>query len=442
MEEKFDCIIVGGGIAGLSAALTLARGDARFLLIERGEFSGAKNVSGGVLWGRDLARLMPEYWEDEDAGFERFVNHRRLTFMDGGAAFSLDFKSDHFDEVPYSGVTVLRARFDRWLAEQVEAAIAESAHPYDSFLATDVLVDEVLMEDGRVIGIRAGEERFFADCVMLAEGINNLLTRQVGLQDDYVPADHVAIGVKEVIRFEQDVLEDRFQLDGRSGLSNEFVGFASGGVEGGGFLYTNRASVSIGLVLGLKDLREKGGTPYDLLNAFKAHPAVRDMLRGGEEVEYSAHVVSTGDVRGMPNEIYGDGVLVAGEAAGLLLNAGKAIRGMDYAMRSGVLAAETVLSVRDRGGDYGAVYLARYREALEESYVLKEMRGFQKAVHLLHEPAMSQMVPAVACDFGRRFFTVESASPPKAASMLHASIRAHGSYWDLLKLGLRAGWAF
>ena len=59
MDERFDCIIVGGGIAGLSAAMTLARADARFLLIERGEFCGAKNVSGGVLWGRDLERLVP-----------------------------------------------------------------------------------------------------------------------------------------------------------------------------------------------------------------------------------------------------------------------------------------------------------------------------------------------------------------------------------------------
>src|SRR5690606_33743845 len=128
MDEKFDCIIVGGGIAGLSAAVELARGGARFLLVERGEFAGSKNVSGGVLWGHDLARLVPEYWTEED-GFERYIRHRRLTLMDEQSAFSIDFKSTHFDSPPYAGVVVLRSRFDRWLAAKLEETIARSPHP-------------------------------------------------------------------------------------------------------------------------------------------------------------------------------------------------------------------------------------------------------------------------------------------------------------------------
>ncbi|GIV59022.1 MAG: FAD-dependent oxidoreductase [Rhodothermaceae bacterium] len=435
MDEKFDCIIVGGGIAGLSAAMILARANVRFLLIERGEFCGAKNVSGGVLWGRDLARLVPEYHEED--GFERFVNHRRLTFMDAQSAFTIDFKSSHFDAPPYSGVTVLRARFDAWLAEKVQAAIDASDVADESFLATNILVEEVLMEDGRAVGIRAGEEKFYADVVLLAEGVNNLLTRQVGLQADYVPADYVAVGVKEVIGFDRNVLEDRFQLRGRSGLTNEFVGYASGGVEGGGFLYTNTESVSLGLVLGMKDLREKGRKPYDLLNEFKAHPVVADMIRGGEVLEYSAHVVSVGDLRGMPREVYADGVLIAGEAAGLLLNAGRAIQGMDYAMRSGILAAETVIAARERG-DFSAATLKNYRTALENSYVMKDLRTFQDAVHLLHSPMMFGPVPELICDFGRQFFTVDSAPTPRAGQMLRAAIKRHASYWDLIKLGIKA----
>lgn len=437
MDERFDCIVVGGGIAGLSAAMVLARANLRFLLIERGEFSGAKNVSGGVLWGSDLARLVPAYWEEPDAGFERFIRHRRLTFMDEASAFSLDFKSAHFDAPPYAGVSVLRARFDGWLAARVQQAIDAGDHPDASFIATGVLVDEILREDGRVVGIRAGEERFFADCVILAEGVNNLLTRQVGLQDAYVPPDHVMVGVKEIVRFDRKVLEDRFQLDGRGGLSNEFVGFASQGVEGGGFLYTNLDTVSVGLVLGVRDLGEKRKTPYDLLNAFTSHPAVADVLRGGEVVEYAAHTVSSGDLRALPREVYADGLLVAGEAAGLLVNTGKAIQGMDYAMRSGILAAETVAEARAKN-DFSAAGLKSYRARLEDSFVLKDMRGFQDAVHLLHDPMMYETLPALACDFGRRFFTVRSAPTPKTRQMLNESVKVHASYWDLLRLGVRA----
>ncbi len=437
MDETFDCIIVGGGIAGLSAAMALARADARFLLIERGEWSGAKNVSGGVLWGRDLARLVPNYWEDEDAAWERFVNHRRLTFMDDGAAFTLDFKSDHFAEPPYTGLTVLRSRFDAWLAGKVQEAIDASAHPDASFLATDILVEEVLMEDGRAVGIRAGEERFFADCVILAEGVNNLLTRQVGLQTDYVPAEGLAVGVKEVIRFDEKTLEDRFQLSGRSGMSNEFVGYASGGVEGGGFLYTNRDSVSVGLVLGMADLRAKGKTPYDLLNQFKQHPAVADQLRGGEVLEYSAKVVSTGDMRVMPKEVYADGVLLAGEAANLVLNAGRAIQGMDYAMRSGLLAAETVVEAK-KAGDFSAAFLKHYRTALENSYVFQDLKGFQQAVEVLHSPQMFTAVPRMVCDFGRAFFTVNNEPTRKAYQILRDVRKAHMGFWELVNLGRRA----
>lgn len=436
MEDKFDCIIVGGGVAGLSAAMTLARADARFLLIERGEFCGAKNVSGGVLWGSDLFRLVPDYADDPDS-FERFVNHRRLTFMDEESAFSVDFKSTHFENTPYAGVSVLRARFDAWLSGQVEAVIEQGANAESSFLATNILVEDVLVEDERVVGIRAGGDAFYADCVILAEGVNNLLTRKVGIEPAYVSADHVAVGIKEIIEFEEGILEDRFQLRGRSGLTNEFVGYCSDGVEGGGFLYTNKSSISLGLVLGMKDLREKKKSPQDILSHFKEHPVIRDMIRGGKVTEYSAHVVSTGNVDAVPERLYGDGVLISGEAAHLLLNAGKAIQGMDYAMRSGILAAETVLAAGKRE-DFSASSLADYQTALDGSYVMIDMREFQDAVKLLHHPSMFGPLPNVVCDFGRQYFSIKSEPTPKARHMLRAAVKRHSSYWDLIKLGAKA----
>ncbi|MFU8811919.1 MAG: FAD-dependent oxidoreductase [Balneolaceae bacterium] len=436
MDETFDCIIVGAGVAGLAAAMTLARSNKKFLLIEKGEFPGAKNVSGGVLWGSDLNRLVPNYWEDENGGWDRFINHRRLTFMDEQSTFSVDFKSSHFNEPPYTGVVVLRSKFDRWLADKVQEAIDESDYAMDSFIAPNILVEEVLMDNGKVTGIRAGDEEFHAKTVILAEGVNNLLTRQVGLQDDYVPADHMLTGIKEIIRFDQDVLENRFQLNGRSGMSNEFVGFATDGVEGGGFLYTNKDTISLGLVLGLKDLREKGKKPYDILNTFKKHPAIADTIRGGEVVEYSAHVVSSGDKRVMPKQLYKAGLAVCGEAANLLMNAGKAIQGMDYAMRSGILAAETV-SRAIENDDVGESAMKAYQDTLESSYVMQDINNFQDAVHLLHDPVMTQKMPNLICDFGRNFFSIKNEPTKKAREILRDSVKKHASYWDLIKVGAK-----
>ncbi len=436
MEEKFDCIIIGAGVAGLAAAMTLARNNMKFLLIEKGEFAGSKNVSGGVLWGHDLAKLVPNYWEEEDTGWERFINHRRLTFMDDEAAFSVDFKSSHFNEPPYSGVVVLRSKFDRWLAGKVQDAIDESDYAMDSFIATNIKVDEVLMEDDKAVGIRTGEEEFHAESVIIAEGVNNLLTRQVGLQDDYVPADHVLTGIKEIIRYDQEVLENRFQLNGKSGMSNEFVGYATDGVEGGGFLYTNKDTISIGLVLGLKDLREKEKSPHDVLNHFKAHPVIADTIRGGEVVEYSAHVVSSGDMQIMPKKLYKDGLLICGEAANLLMNAGKAIQGMDYAMRSGILAAETIVNAREHN-DFSSETMKEYRSALDDSYVMKDMRDFQDAVHMLHQPAMYKNVPNLMCGLGKKFFTIDNKPTKKARKLMSEAVKEHSSWWELIKVGIK-----
>lgn len=437
MDEKFDCIIVGAGVSGLAAAMTLARNNIKFLLIERGEFAGAKNVSGGVLWGNDLAELVPEYWK-KDGGWDRFINHRRLSFMDEESCFSIDFKSSHFNEPPYSGVVVLRSKFDRWLADKVQEAIDESDYAMDSFIATNILVEEILIENDKAVGIRTGEEKFYADSVIIAEGVNNLLTRQVGLQSDYVPADHVLTGIKEIIRFDQKKLEDRFQLNGKSGMSNEFVGFATDGVEGGGFLYTNKDTLSVGLVLGVKDLREKNKKPQNILNKFKTHPVIADMIEGGEIVEYSAHIVSSGDKRIMPKKLYKNGLLVCGEAANLLMNAGKAIQGMDYAMRSGIIAAKTIVKSKKKN-DFSEQALKEYEDALADSYVMKDINNFQDAVHLLHDPIMTQKMPNLICEFGRNFFTIKNQPTKKARTMLNESVKKHASWWDLVKVGFKGG---
>ena len=143
-------------------------------------------------------------------------------------------------------------------------------------------------------------------------------------------------------------------------------------------------------------------------------------------------------MRVMPKRLAGDGVLIAGEAANLLLNSGKAIHGMDYAMESGILAAETVAEAKE-AGDFSVKTLNEYRLKLDASYVMKDMRRFQGAINFLHSKEMFTTVPDVVNDFGRRFFTVTNAPTDKTPTMLMNAINAHSNLWTMLKLAVKGG---
>ena len=118
-KEQFDVIIVGAGPAGSVAALLSARAGLKVLLLERGEYPGAKNVSGAVFYGSAiLNQLIPNWWEQ--APVERYICRRDIAFMSPTTAVALDFRSAGagYATAPYNGFTVLRPKFDRWLAAQ------------------------------------------------------------------------------------------------------------------------------------------------------------------------------------------------------------------------------------------------------------------------------------------------------------------------------------
>src|SRR5215471_7192075 len=117
--QEFDAIVVGAGPAGSSSALAMARAGLQVALIERGEYPGAKNVSGAALYAPGLlADLLPNYWQE--APVERYLVRRVITFLSPEAALALDFRTDHYAKPPYNGFTILRPRFDRWLAGKAE----------------------------------------------------------------------------------------------------------------------------------------------------------------------------------------------------------------------------------------------------------------------------------------------------------------------------------
>ncbi len=389
--DKMDVIVVGAGVAGCTAALLLAKQGLEVALIERGPYPGSKNLSGGVLYGQVLHQIIPNFWED--APVERFITHNVVTFLTETDSVSLDYKTRSFSQTPYNAMSVLRSKFDRWLGDQAEAAGA--------ILIPGIKVERVLREGNRIIGIAAGQEEMVADVIIAADGANSFLAQEAGLRQKIAEA-HVAVGIKEVIALPQEVVENRFRLEGNEGSAYTIVGSATQGIAGGGFLYTNRESLSIGLVIQLADLVQRQKKVGEIFDQFLNHPWVASLIKGGKVVEYGAHLVPEAGLEMMPR-LFTDGMVVIGDAAGLTINNGFWVRGMDLAIGSAIAAAETVVKAH-QNKDFSADSLALYHQKLEESFVMADLKTFFRAPHFMQNDRLYTVYPQVMSDLFRQIY--------------------------------------
>lgn len=393
-EEKFDCIVVGAGLAGSTAGYILAQAGLEVLIIERGSFAGSKNMTGGRLYSHSLEKIIPGF--AKEAPVERQVVKETVTMLTKDSAVSMDFQSELLGQEKKDSYTVLRADFDQWLAGKAEEAGA--------ILATDVRVDDLLIKDGKIAGVIAGEDEMEAHVVILADGVNSLLAQKAGLKKELKP-DQVAVGLKEVIELPANVIEDRFNLNPGEGAARLFVGDCSKGKIGGGFIYTNKNSISLGLVLTLSDLDAEGPTVVEMLEEFKQHPAIKPLIKGGKLVEYSGHLVPEGGLNMVP-ELYGEGVLVTGDAASLVVNAGYTIRGMDLAIASGEAAAQAVLAAKDKG-DYSKSGLAQYKTLLDNSVVMTDMNKYRDFPAFMENHRIFNDYPQLAVDIIKDMYIID-----------------------------------
>jgi len=411
-----DVIVVGAGPAGSAAALSVARTGRSVLLIERGPFPGSKNMYGGVIYGRVLDGLIPNWWEE--APIQRWITRRSTMIMTPTQALTVDFRTENWGKPPYNGATAYRPDFDAWLADHAVGAGAQ--------LVCSTTVTGLIREHGRVVGVRTdrpdGDLR--ADVVIACDGVNSFLAKEAGLYT-HEAAAHFTVGVKETLALPREVIEERFGVRGTDGVDIEIIG-CTDGIAGGGFVYTNLDTIGVGLVLELEGLASQKRRPEELIAQLKAHPAIAPLVDGAELKEYSAHVIPEAGFAMMP-ELVTDGMLVAGDAAAMCLAAGIWLEGVNFAIGAGIAAGQAAVEAL-RLGDVSAAGLAGYRRRLEAGFVLADHRKLSGVPALVMSPRTQRVMPQLAANVVERVFTVTNPRPkPGFGRIVRDELRSSGA---------------
>ncbi len=422
--SEFDAIVVGAGPAGTSAASKMASSGLNVLLVERGDPPGSKSVSGGILWGRELSNLYPD-WE-KSAPLERFISNKVTGFLTEDSYVGIDFKTKKFEREK-TGYSVLRTRLDGWMAKKAKEAGAT--------VITGITVDGLAWEDKKVVGIRQADDTITSDVVVLAEGANPRVAIDEGLRAPISDKD-VAIGIKQVVKLSEQTINERFNLRNGAGLAAEFsLGFLKNGVMAGGFLYTNKDTISAGVVIDIAGLRKDNKTySFDIMDQFINHPYIAPYLENGQLQEYSAHLVCEGGINYVP-KLYGNGYVIAGDSAGLSFSNGMVIQGMNYAIASGISAAKAAVKCKEKG-HYGESDLAYYDELMQHSQAIEDMRKFKGITGVTWSPMIHEFLPKFAENVLHDMF-YETGEPKKHLFEI-AMENLIGSRYDKKKLLLES----
>lgn len=431
---KVDAIVVGGGPAGLAAAYTMAKKGLEVIVIERGEYAGAKNV-GGLLYGTVLDQMMPKFYEK--APIERTVSKRSISFLDEDQQLQLWFGAKRWNEAPFNNTFIVyRSQFDRWFAKQVEEA---GASLLEGTVAESLIFDGA-GDERKVIGVKVrGDEKFLADVVILCDGANALMTEKARAELKMKPGKHKqewAVGVKEIIGLRREKIEDRFNLEGNEGAALDYIGSPFEGMIGGGFIYTGKESIHVGFAAKMETLAATGLKPNEAMQRFKTHPVVRKLLAGGDLLEYSAHLLPEGGYDAI-GQLVANGVLIAGDAAGLL-NASLYKEGTNHAMESGRAAGETAIEAKERK-DFSRAGLALYEEKMKASVAMADLKKVRKLPQLLEStPQLMSLYPRKVTSLLCDFFSVASESKKETQKRAMKKFFEGVSKFALLRDGIRA----
>ncbi len=368
---EFDVVIVGAGPAGLAAAIRMKQlsPEAAVCLVEKGGEVGAHILSGAVIEPRALNELIPD-WQEKGAPLTTPAREDRFLYLTATRAIRLPTPPQMHNRGNY---IVSLGNVVRWLGQQAEALGVEI---YPDFAAA-----HVLEEGGRVVGVATGDMGIGKDgkptatyqpgielrapYTLFAEGCRGSLSKRLierfRLRDGHDPQTY-AIGIKE--------LWEVPPAAHRAGLVEHTIGWPlDRETYGGSFLYHFGDNlVAYGFVVGL-DYRNPWLSPFEEMQRFKTHPAMRRHFEGGRRISYGARALNEGGFQSIPTLIFPGGALI-GDAAGFL-NVPK-IKGTHTAMKSGMMAAEAVAEALQ--GERSPE-LTGYPDRLRASWVWDELRA-------------------------------------------------------------------
>ena len=427
--SQFDAIVVGAGPSGNACAYTMAKAGLKVLQIERGEYPGSKNVQGAILYSDALEKVIPDF--RDDAPLERHVIEQRVWVLDDNSFVGTHFRSEDYNKPPYNRYTIIRAQFDKWFSSKVREAGA--------LLICETTVNHLIMDGDQVVGVQCDREAgdVYADVVVLADGVNSTLARKAGFHGE-LSARNVALAVKEILFLPEETIQARFNIKEDEGVVIELMGTVTEGMVGTGFLYTNKDSLTIGLGCMLADFKANPlrTTPYALLEKLKKHPSVAPLIEGGEMKEYAAHLIPEGGFHAVP-KVFGEGWMIVGDSGGFVNAVHR--EGSNLAMTTGRLAAETVIAAKAAGAEMNSRSLKAYKEALDESFVMKDLHKYRNMPQVLHEsPQFFTTYPTLVNRAAKTMFTVDGVDKKAKEREIFGSFKAarrlRGLMGDAFKL--------